>query len=516
MLKNWLKFIKKNLLWLTLGLYLTITLIALLDPNHFLYNLEPYPDGILYALSGKNFWLGKGLKLIFSFGEKTNWVPPIYSLLLGLSELAFPQPFAFYLMNVFIGIGTITIFYFLITKTTKTKLTQLLAMLVLLSHSLIFFLPTIPMTENLTLMLFIAFIASFFIDGYKKYLLLALIFVTALFTRYSIFPILMAGVLIIPLLFLQKVNLKKKLSIIFFTTALFLLAFLFLSISKINTFGFLQSVLNNTSPWQGTRFIYSNLINYSRMLLFNKGLFLWLNIGLTNFIFFGLFLASLIVMWKKKLWTKFWLLTVLFLAQLPLQLVFYVADARYLIYSIPLIVLGVVWLIDALPQKKKILIPLAILGIVLQLFMQRNLVKQLIADNLLGRSTAWQYEAILHFNNTLNDNELLITALPPFLVDVYQTKNYRVLPLSYTQEFMNKKQHIWGNDINYENLSITYKNWIDDGKTIYISNAYITHSPEVISDFERYREEFNLEPITTACEGACNVFKLVNISQRKD
>ncbi|MFZ5437824.1 MAG: hypothetical protein ACOZAK_02125 [Patescibacteria group bacterium] len=508
MLEKLLKFIEKNLLWLIIGLYLLITLPALFDPNHFLFNLEPYPDGILYALSGKNFWLGNGLKLIFEFGEKTQWVPPIYSMLLGLPALFFVQPIAFYLMNILIGVGFLSVFYWLLTKTTKNKLSQILAMLILLSHSLLFFLPTIPMTENLTLLFFTTIITSFFIDGYKKYTLLTLAFIGALFTRYSILPIIMAGILIIPLLFLQKVALKKKLIIIFFTLALFLLALLFLSLAKINAYSFLHSVMSNSSSWQGTRFIYPNFITYYKMLLFNKGLFLWLNVGLTNFIFFGLFLASWVVMWKKKLWPKFWILTVLFIAQLPLQLVFYVADARYLIYTLPLVVLGVAWLVDALPEKKKLLIPLAIFGIVLQLFMQRTLVKQIIADNLLGKSTAWQYEAILHFNNNLNDGDLLITALPPFLVDTYQTKAYRVLPLSYTQEFMNKKQYLWGNDLNYEDLLATYQSWLDEDKTVYISNAYITHHQNVIKDFETYKQNFSLILIANGCEQACNIYQL--------
>jgi len=511
MLKKWPKFIsfiEKYFFWIILVGYLGLTLSALLDTNHFLYNMEPYPDGILYSLSGKNFWLGRGLKLIFSFGEISNWVPPVYSVLLGLLALIFKQPVAFYLMNLLIQVSFLSIFYWLLKKTTKNKWLKIIGMLVLFSHSLLILLPSIPMTENLTLLFFIMMVASFFTDGYKKYGILALAFIGALLTRYSIFPILMGGIIIIPLLSFQKTSWKKRGVIAFFSLALFLLALWFLSFRKINIFGFIQSVLVNNSPWQGTRFIIPNLIAYSKMLLFNKGLFLWLNIGLTNFIFFGLFLTSFFVLFKKKLWQKFWLLSVLFLTQFPLQLVFYVADARYIIYSIPLVVLGVAWLIDALPEKRKILIPLVILGIFLQLFMQRNLVRQIVADNLLGRSTAWQYEAIKHFNSVLENDSLIITALPPFLVDTYQEKNYRALPLSYTQEFMNKKKHVWGDDIGYEDLYKTYQNWLDEGKTIYISNAYITHHENVIKDFENYKKLFSMELKSKGCENACDIYKL--------
>ena len=305
MLKNWLKFIEKNFLWLGLGFYLFLTLPALLDQNHFLYNLEPYPDGLLYALSGKNFWLGRGLKLIFSFGEVNQWVPPLYSIILGLPALILKQPYAFYLINILISISYLAIFYWLVKTTTKNKWTKVLGLVILLSHSLLMLLPSLPMTENLTLLFFILLIASFFVTGYKRYLLTLVAFVGAMLTRYSILPVLISGLLIIPLLSLQKASWQKKLSLILFALTLLLAAWWFLSLRGINILGFLASLTSNVSPWQGTRFIYPNFIAYSKMLLFNQGLFLWLNIGLTNLVFFGLFLISWVVMWKKKLWPKY-------------------------------------------------------------------------------------------------------------------------------------------------------------------------------------------------------------------
>ena len=483
MLKKWPKlisFIEKHFLLIILFGYLLLTLPALLDTNHFLYNLEPYPDGILYSLSGKSFWLGNGLKLIFEFGEKSHWVPPIYSVILGVGAITLKQPFAFYLTNILIQVLFLSTFYWILKQTTKSKWIRIIGMLSLLGHSLLFLLPSIPMTENLTIFFFTLMIASFFVKGNKKFILMALSVVGMLFTRYSIFPVIMGGIIIIPLL----------------------------SLRNINVFNFVKSVLSNNSSWQGTRFIFLNLITYAKMLFLNKGLFLWLNIGLTNFIFTGMFFTSLFVLFKKKMWQKFWILFVLFFAQFPLQLVFYVADARYLIYSIPLVVLGVVWLIDALPKKRRLLIPMAIFGIFLQLFMQRSLVRQIVADNLLGRSTAWQYEAIKHFDSVLKNDSLVITALPPFLVDAYQEKSYRALPLSYTQEFMNKKQYIWGGDLNHANLTESYKQWINEGKTIHISNSYITHHKSVINDFEKFKEEFSFELISSGCENACNIYKL--------
>ena len=502
------QLINKYFLFLILGVYLLFTLSALLDPNHFLYNLEPYPDGLLYALSGKNFWLGRGLKLISPFGKLTNWTPSIYSLILGLGAFIFSIPASFYVTNIVINLITIVVFYWILKTTTNNPTTKIIGMISFLSHFIFFWLPSSPLTENISLLFFTTMIASFFIKNWKKHLLLGLSILGLLFTRYSIFPLIIGGIIAFLFIFFKKLNPRKKIIISFFSLGLFILALWLLSLKKIYLVSFSKTVLNNTSPWFGTRFIIPHIKTYLQMLNFSQGLFLWFNIGLTNFIFFGLFLASLFVLLKKKQWRKFWIISILFTARLPLQLVFYVADARYLIYSISLIILGLSWLIDALPKKRKLLINFSILGIILQLFLQRSFIRQVLANNLLGRSTAWQYEAVRHFNSVLKDEDLLVTALPPFFVDTYQTTNYRTLPLSNTQEFMNKKQYVWGNDLTYENLTTAYHQWLTEKKEIYISNAYITHHENVIKDFEKFKNEFKLKLVSKGCLQACNLYKL--------
>lgn len=507
-LRKTLKFIDKYLLIIVLVIYLLATLSALLDPNHFLYNLEPYPDGLLYALSGENFLMGKGFKLISSFGQLDNWVPPMYSFVLGLGAMFFSIPTSFYLTNILISLLSLSIFYWILKTTTKNSIAKILGMLVLLSHSILFWLPSSPLTENISLLFFMILIASFFLKDWKKYLALGISVVGLLLTRYSIFPLIIGGILISLFTFFKKATPRKKIITSFFILALLTFVFWFISFQNVSVVGIADAILNNQGPYFGTRFIFPHLLTYFKMLLFSQGLFLWFNIGLSNIIFFGLFLTSIIVLWRKKEKQKVLILSLLFLAQFPLQLVFYIADARYLIYNIPLIALGVVWLIDVFPERKRLLIPIVVLGIFLQLFLQKDLVRQVIADNLLGRSTAWQYEAVKHFDSVLEDGDLLITALPPFLVDSYQEKSYRTLPLSYTQEFMNKKQYVWGNDIDYEDLQSTYEQWVEEGKVVYISNSYITHLQSVIKDFEVFKEKFNLELISKGCEQACNLYQL--------
>jgi hypothetical protein len=115
---------------------------------------------------------------------------------------------------------------------------------------------------------------------------------------------------------------------------------------------------------------------------------------------------------------------------------------------------------------------------------------------------------VLHFNNHLEEEVLIITALPPFLVDVYQTTSYRVLPMSPDQEFLSKKQYVWGDDINYADLRGTYREWLEEGRELYISNAYITHQQSVIEDYESYKESFEFEIMAEGCDQACNIYRL--------
>jgi len=49
---------------------------------------------------------------------------------------------------------------------------------------------------------------------------------------------------------------------------------------------------------------------------------------------------------------------------------------------------------------------------------------------------------------------------------------------------------------------------LENGETLYISNAYITHLKSVVEDFEEYKNQFELKPISSDCDQACNVYQL--------
>jgi hypothetical protein len=506
-----LKFFKDHRLFIfILGVYLFVTLFSLLDVNHFLYNLEPYPDGILYALSGRNAILNRGFALISNYGHIQHWVLPMYSFVLGGGYLLFGVGInSFYITNVLLQVLGIIFLYLILRKTVNYQPSVLMGLAIYLSHIVIFWLPSLPMGENLILPLLLIIIYTFLEkNNHFSYGLLTISVISLLFTRYTTIGTVIAGLILFFFKSQQEQKIKNNNLPLTVLTILLIVFLAFFGFTEISIVKFVQEIINEGSPYFSLDFIIPNIVTYAKMLFASKGWFLWKNIGISNIIFSGLFFYSIYYFNKIKKHTQSNILLFFFLAQLPIQLIFYVADARYLVLVLPLIALGVVWLIDAWPEKRKILVPLAIVGIALQLFLQRSLVKEVIASNLLGSSTAWQYEAVLHFNNHLEEEALIITALPPFLVDVYQTTSYRVLPMSHDQEFLSKKQYVWGDDINYADLRGTYREWLEEGRELYISNAYITHQQSVIEDYESYKESFEFEIMAEGCDQACNIYRL--------
>ena len=243
--------------------------------------------------------------------------------------------------------------------------------------------------------------------------------------------------------------------------------------------------------------------------------FLWLNYPVTSA---GLFLSALgilIVKLKKGIALERWqsgVLLIAFLSQLPLLLVFYTVDARYSLFSLPVIALSSAWLFSDLSKKFSVnhaaVALVVLLG--LHLVQQLPLAKQLVGNNLLHRSQAWQYQSIKHidtfFSSISQDNFLLITALPPHLVDAYAERDLPLLPLSPDQEFLQKSELVWGKNLHYDDLHTEFRNQLKEGKTLFITNAYVTHQHSVIQDFENIKENFELELVSEGCEGACTIY----------
>lgn len=503
--------------------YLFLTLPAFFSSHHVLKNLEPYPDGLYYALGGRNAATGEGFALTYKDARLPLAIPLLYPFFLSLGYWLFSTPTTFYLMNLLLGVGTIFLIWRSIGRLSNQPLVVFFGMGLFLTNAVLFFLPSLAMTENLSLFFFTLALYGLLSKKLQRADLLCAVGGTiGLFLTHhasiSIVAVL-AGWLVYSAFNLTKHLKHHKLAIwggvglVIVSAVLFGGSFFDRFLSVLDEMGSNQSVFFNF------KYVAANIQEYLKISVGFPGAFLWLRTSLISPVVALLAIAAVIDSLRtQKNMQRVFLLSTLFLSQFPPLLVFYVVDERYSLYTmLTAVLLSVLFFAEYAQKiaKKKILGAALIAGAVLiNILSQQTLFRQIISSNLLNASHAWQYEAIKSFDQFFAGQKgetqpaLLITALPPVLVDAYQTTDYQVLPLSPSQEFMQKKEPMWGTDVPYDDLMTGYEQWLSEGKKLYISNAYITHQQSVIADFEAYREKFRLTKVHSDCMDACALYQV--------
>lgn len=508
-------------------LYFCITLPAFFQKNHVLYNLEPYPDGLLYVNSVKNFVETGKFALRYNGTFLSIWTPFFYSLSLVPFYLLTQNPIFFYLANITFGLVSLLLIAQLV-KENSGHLAAFFAGLLWLSHSYLLWLPSVPMSENLSLLLFV--LALYLLNKKASVKNSLALFATAgvlFLTRYALLG--SAGILILLALYRLSKQIKlSKTQLILLTSAFCLLPIALLLSNKFVLAMFKEAFVQLSKPnsqFYGFRFITTNLTYYLNSLLGIKQNLLWLTTSITTLPVLLIALFSVIGNRKKSM-NNFFQLILFSLASFVPLIIFYAQDVRYGIFVLPVIVILAGAAISNIQQsaikneKLKIILnySLIIFSLTFSVYHYLPITKLVIANNLLGRSTAWQQQSLYHFNNYFREakieNPILITALPPYLSTWYQDANYRLLPLSKYQEFLSKRQKIWGKNINYYDLrgyfeKIVYSiEYSATNETLFISNAYITHNSRVKADYEKIKEEFELELVSEGCKGACDIYLL--------
>lgn len=523
-----LKKLRKNysyfFLWgPAVSLFLLILLVlvpAIFSNNHYLFNLEPYPDGIWYALSARNLITQGELSFIYQDTTLQLPVPQLYPLFLSLGYLIWQAPQMFFISNILLLLATSFLLFLLIKKITNSVHIATISLGVYLSHAYILWLPSLPMTENLALLLLVVLLYFFFTQkiSLRTTIAIALFSILLLFTRYSLIVTTLTSLALLAYKIFSATPQKSKKQLVvagvFFGIVLLTVFAYFSQHYVVYVLRAVQEIING-SPFFGLHFIIPNTLTFIKTFLGFKNNFLWETTPLTTFPIFFFFLAGLYSEWKCTNYFSVTLLVAIFISILVAPVLFYSQDSRYIVLTLIPLVIGTAWFFKNLKlqsnKNKIIFYTIVITAFSFHLLLQRPLLQKIIASNVLHRSTAWQYEAIMHFNLVFKDipNVLLITALPPYLVDAYTTENYRVLPLSQHQEFLDKKQRIWGSDVPYDDLFLGYENMLKQGKRLYITNAYITHNHAVIADYEQFTKKFTVVPIDDGCLDTCTVYQLL-------
>jgi len=499
------------------GIYLLLTATSPFSDHHVLYNLESYPDGLFYVNSAQTFLRSHQFFVTYQDIVLRPQIVPVYAGALAAVYAFSPAPGMFYLANILLGVGTVIFVFLSLRLLTQRRLLTILGLAIYLSHIVVVWLPSIPMAENAVLCVFSA--ALFFVFRYqKKQSLLNLVFAvigigSLVTTKYTLIPV--AGIFAAFLLLLQFRE-KNRRGLVLTLSAYVLggLGFLFafqkelLSAFTVAHDAHVADTLIGKSVYS-LAYIVGNIKFYGAALVFSQGSFLWLHLPIFSFGLFALFLGG--VLWlslRRKSFLAIFLLFI-FLAQFPLLLVFYAADLRYILLNIVLFSVGIPLFLSHLQLRKlQIFFIVSLAALCFQIFLQLPLLKMVIATNWLQRSVAWQYEAVKVLNKELPPGSYIVTVLPPLFIDIYSTHQYHVLPLSTQQEFLDKKQFIWGEGINYQDLQQTYKSLLQDGKKVFVTNAYLSSKHEFADEYVQIGEELNETKVADGCLGTCNVYQL--------
>jgi len=505
--------------WLILAggivFYLLITFTNPLSTHHVLYNLEPYPDGLFYVSSALS--LAKNAKFEVSYlGNAVQpRITPLYPIFLAIGYVFNARAPFFYATNVALGIGTLVFLFLSLREVSRNFWLILLGLSIYLAHGYVYWLVSLPMAENLSLFLFAVMMFGLLQKklSFLNVILTSAVIGSLVLTKYTLIgPTVVAAAY----LFWRVLKQKEWKKIAVMTGIFLILAVLFLTeqlsmgfnpFASFTTHSFNQPSAVTGSIFYSFHYFVPNTLSYVQSLIGVRTNFLWLTYPFTTFglmIFFGI--GNLFLLWKKKLLHSA-LFLCLFFSQLPILLIFYVTDERYLIVTLPLLALGVVYVFSQL-ERRTWLTLLLCAAIALQVVSQLAFFKYLVATNLLNKSTAWQYEAVQVFNEKLSARSYLITALPPLFVDVYSNHQYQLLPLSNTQEFADKKEYLWGQNINYQNLVETYQSLLEQGQTVFVSNAYLTSQHEFEDHFLELKQNFILDKTADGCLGTCDIYQL--------
>jgi len=219
-------------------------LSALVGPPHILLNLEPYPDALMYLVPPYNFVQGNGWQLQVADKAFLPNVPPLYSLSLVPFFFFFRSISAFVVLNLVLLVGVLWFFYRTLQNLTKSQLVQFVGLVVLLSHLMLVWYATLPMSELMGLVLLAAALYLFSQRDWPKQAgWLAVLAGLLLLTRYTLYPVALMMALVVSV----RLLVSKK----------YQLLLTFVSILALFTFA-----ATSYQIWQGSGPLYNLLAPY--------------------------------------------------------------------------------------------------------------------------------------------------------------------------------------------------------------------------------------------------------------
>lgn len=536
---------------INLCLVLLFALLIFKDPfslRTLIPNFEPYPDTFNYINPALNFVKGKAFNMSREgrLSKVINLkVPPLYSLGLVPVFLIKPDPRMSYYANVILALTSLLIFWAILRKIFVSRIIIYSLLILYVTNYYIYWVPSIIMAENLTLTLYLAALFFLLSKISKVNLIVTSSLAVGLYaTKYSNIPI-TSAIIVLSFLktFFGKFNFRQKIKLVLvflITLALFYLALavyeqvtkdrniiaqIFEHLSSIyrsipNTGGGAETIPK--SSWFGIQYVERNLPLYLKSLIGVPNRFLWDQTPIIPSYIGLLGCLGIIgnIFNKKYRFISIALLTFIFCSILFMS-TFYTYDARYIYIAIPTLIIGFGLSLQAIQDKifsrKKIIFSsLIILFFSVYLAMNLIRIKSQISLNLRYAETPWNYIAVLKMNEYFTADKIingkkpvLISALPPYLIDYYSNGNYTLLPLSYEQEFRGQevREIVWGPN-DYSDLPKLYKKYLNEGYDVYVSRSGLGNESYTNRDFDNIVKVFNIQLALPGCFDQCNIYKV--------
>lgn len=513
-------------------IFVVYLLLAFKNPfgvRSLIPNLEPYPDTLFYSVPAFNLASGKGFELSAYGASIKSIVPPMYSLVLAPIYFLISDVRAFYLVNLLLGIGSLSLLVLSVRSVVRDNLHFLLVGLVvglLMASSFYFYtLPSLLMAENLVLFLSCLVVYLFLQKPrVRNVVLLNVAALMLMLTKFSVFALVLFIFASQMVRFLWSKNwyLLKWYFVSLVGAGVVFAAFLLgtgiltghVNLQSGRSFEFLKLPANF---W----WYLSSLVGRETRFLWYQEYFLMPVLGIL-----GLLAPVLLVLGKKTRGLGVFVLSGV-LAQIIGMSSFYYTDSRYLITVLPFMLIGIALFLRELLVRfdfRVVLIGLGVfVGSYFLIFSQSPVkaesqalsLKKQVALNLRHTETPWNYLALQHFNDVLsnineaNEDKYLGTFLPPFYVSLFSGESYGYLPISGKQEFSTAGKDFMGVYLGDLSILEKYQELLESGKTILVSDYYLGNNRDSWqSGWDSLEENFEMELVSEGCMGACNLYHL--------
>jgi hypothetical protein len=517
--------------WRLWPIFIPVIILALLlarpvfSDRTLIANFEPFPDTFHYIIPPRCFLDGQGWQLCRAGlpGIKPV-VPPLYSVVLLPALAISSDPRIFYLVNVILATLTTVLLGKLLWKTSGSSSWTFLSLLFFVTTYSVYWYPSVAMAENVVLPLWLLSVWLLLQPPKLSRTILGIAAALGLFlAKYVYLPL--AVVMIVS--FLVKTltsnivasNVKKLLLLT--SIAGGVLGYLVLRselewIVVINIWAGLQG---RPAPitWFSLDHWIPNFKTYWGMLHGYKIFTLWDEtpvvtplVAAIGWIGLG---ASIVT---EKRW---WGVSLLAMLLVPIALIsfFYAADGRYLIQALPTLLLGGGLFVRVVPQKMKhelgarLLLLFLGTAVLLQTLLRAPQLKLQLALNLKYSEQPWFYLAAKEIDQaillTKASHPIVVSALPPYLLDFYLTQPATIYPLSKNQDFTKDAMTVWGVP-SAENMPAVIQAALNENRVVLVNSWRQVNDPQNEATWQKLNQTFELQLIRPGCHEACNTYRV--------